>query len=82
MESLIDHHSSVQGLVLEGAGGGFGNKLLQDVSLYVSKIKGKNLKRIICVVTNSTLRPSFAVGIMHTCERSASVNNVQSASGL
>ncbi|KAF3967157.1 hypothetical protein CMV_008825 [Castanea mollissima] len=24
----------------------------------------------------------FAVGIMHTCERSASVNNVQSASGL
>ncbi|KAF3952752.1 hypothetical protein CMV_021722 [Castanea mollissima] len=41
MESLIDHHSSVQGLVLEGAGGGFGNKLLQDVSLYISKIKAR-----------------------------------------
>ena len=25
--------------MLEGAGGGFGNKLLQDVSLYISKIK-------------------------------------------
>ncbi|KAF3962432.1 hypothetical protein CMV_013052 [Castanea mollissima] len=48
MDSINDHHLSIQGAT-------WGTAIWQ---------------------------PGFAVGIMHTCERSASVNNVQSASGL
>ena len=32
------------------------------------QITFENLKRSICVVTNTTLRLGFAIGIMHNCK--------------